>query len=155
MALERTLLIIKPDGYKRGLVGEIIKRLENKGLILCGLKLIKIDNQKASELYAVHKNKHFFNSLVELITSGPIVVSLWEGPNAISVVRKLIGKTFGYEAEPGTIRGDFGISRSYNLVHASDSKEAFLYEYKIFFKEEEILKTTEKPCYWTEEDIQN
>jgi nucleoside-diphosphate kinase len=152
MGLERTLLLVKPDGYKRGLVGEVIKRLETKGLILVGLKLLRLGKEDAKKLYAVHKDKPFFGKLVNLICSGPIVASVWEGPYAISVVRKLIGKTFGFEAEPGSIRGDFGVSKSQNIVHASDSKEAFEYEHKIFFKKNEILKVTEKQFFWDEED---
>lgn len=154
MVLERTLLLIKPDGYRRGLVGEIIKRLENKGLILVGLKLVQLKKEEAETLYNVHKDKPFFKKLVNLIISGPVVASIWEGPNAIQVTRKLIGKTFGFEAEPGTIRGDFGLSKSQNLVHASDSQTSFEFEHKIFFKNEEIIKEPKKPTYWDEEDTQ-
>lgn len=152
MALEWTLLVIKPDGYKRGLVGEVIKRLENKGLILIGLKLVQLKEEEAQNLYNVHKDKPFFGKLVKLITSGPCVATVWEGPDAINVVRKLIGKTFGFEAEPGTIRGDFGISKSQNIVHASDSPGSFEYEHKIFFKSEEIIRSLGKITYWDEED---
>ncbi len=152
MALERTLLLVKPDGYKRGLVGEVIKRLEDKGLILIGLKLVRLKEEEAENLYSVHKDKPFFSKLVRLITSGPSVASVWEGPNAINVVRKLIGKTFGFEAEAGTIRGDFGISKSQNIVHASDSPASFEHEHKIFFKSEEIIEVTEKISCWDEED---
>lgn len=154
MALEKTLVVVKPDGYKRGLVGEVIKRLENKGLLLVALKLVKLKKEEAIKLYDIHRNKPFFNKLINLITAGPIVATIWEGPNAINVVRKLIGKTFGFEAEAGTIRGDFGISKSQNIVHASDSVDSFEYEHKVIFKEEEIIKVTEKLNYWDEEDIQ-
>lgn len=154
MALEKTLLLVKPDGYRRGLVGEVIKRLENKGLILTGLKLVRLKKEDAQNLYNIHKDKPFFNKLVNLITSGPLVATVWEGPNAINVVRKLIGKTFGFDAEAGTIRGDFGVSKSQNIVHASDSAASFEHEHKVFFKSEDIIKATEKITYWDEEDIQ-
>ncbi|MFN7181983.1 MAG: nucleoside-diphosphate kinase [Planctomycetota bacterium] len=153
MAVERTLLLIKPDGYRRGLVGEVIKRLESKGLVLIGLKLVILQKEDAMKLYDVHRNKSFFDKLVNMICSGPVVASIWEGPCAINVVRKLIGKTFGFEAEGGTIRGDFSLSKSQNIVHASDSVESFEHEYKIFFRQEEILKVTEKPLFWDEEDL--
>ncbi len=148
------MLLVKPDGYKRGLVGEVIKRLENKGLILTGLKLVRLKTEDARKLYAVHKNKPFFKKLIDMICTGPVVASIWEGPNAINVVRKLIGKTFGFEAEAGTIRGDFSLSKSHNVVHASDSSHSFEKEYKVFFKSEEILKITERPIFWDDEDLQ-
>ena len=144
---QRTLLFIKPDGVMRGLIGEIIQRVERKGLIITAIKLVKFDRQKAEEFYAVHKGKPFFEALVEHVTSGPILAMVAEGPEAVMVVRKLIGKTSPFEAEPGTIRGDFGINVTKNIVHASDSVENAEREIKFFFKEDEILsyeKPTEK-----------
>ncbi|MCD6445187.1 nucleoside-diphosphate kinase [Candidatus Bathyarchaeota archaeon] len=131
----------------RGLIGEIIQRVERKGLIITAIKLVKFDRQKAEEFYAVHKGKPFFEALVEHVTSGPILAMVAEGPEAVIVVRKLIGKTSPFEAEPGTIRGDFGINVTKNIVHASDSVENAEREIKFFFKEDEILsyeKPTEK-----------
>ncbi|RJS80136.1 nucleoside-diphosphate kinase [Candidatus Bathyarchaeota archaeon] len=131
----------------RGLIGEIIQRVERKGLIITAIKLVKFDRQKAEEFYAVHKGKPFFEALVEHVTSGPILAMVAEGPEAVMVVRKLIGKTSPFEAEPGTIRGDFGINVTKNIVHASDSVENAEREIKFFFKEDEILsyeKPTEK-----------
>ncbi|RLI40598.1 nucleoside-diphosphate kinase [Candidatus Bathyarchaeota archaeon] len=128
----------------RGLTGEIIRRIERKGLLITAIKLLKLNREKAEEFYNVHRGKPFFKALVKHVTSGPILAMVIEGPNAVSVVRKLIGKTSPFEAEPGTIRGDFGINLTKNVVHASDNVENAEKEVAFFFKKREILRY-EKP----------
>lgn len=135
MAVERTFVMIKPDGVRRGLIGEIISRFERKGLKIVALKMLHMAREQAEELYSVHRDKPFFNDLVEFVTSGPVVVMILEGEGAISVVRTLIGPTDGRKAPPGTIRGDFALSIQENIVHASDSPESFEREHKIFFNQ--------------------
>ena len=139
MAVEKTLVLVKPDGVKRGLIGEVISRFERKGLKIKALKMVWLDKSKAEEFYSVHKDKPFFNSLVEFITSGPIVAMVLEGDSAISVVRLMIGATDGRKAAPGTIRGDFALDIQNNVVHASDSEESFKREFSVLFSEEEIV----------------
>jgi nucleoside-diphosphate kinase len=117
---ERTLIIIKPDAVGRHLIGEIISRFERKGFKLIAAKFMHITKDLARRLYDVHKDKSFFNELTDFITSAPVMVMVWEADEIIATARKMIGKTYGYEADPGTIRGDFGCSKRYNLVHASD-----------------------------------
>jgi nucleoside-diphosphate kinase len=144
---ERTLLFIKPDGVVRGLMGEIINRIERKGLLITAVKLLSLNRARAEKFYEVHRGKPFFEALVRHVISGPILAMVVEGPKAISVVRHLIGKTSAFEAEPGTIRGDFGISVTKNIVHASDSIENAETEIAFFFRKREILryeKATEK-----------
>ena len=141
---EKTLLFVKPDGVMRGLTGEIIRRIERKGLLITAIKLLKLNREKAEEFYNVHRGKPFFEALVKHVTSGPILAMVIEGPNAVSVVRKLIGKTSPFEAEPGTIRGDFGINLTKNVVHASDNVKNAEKEVAFFFKKREILRY-EKP----------
>jgi nucleoside-diphosphate kinase len=144
---ERTLLFIKPDGVMRGLMGEIINRIEHKGLLITAMKLLNFDRIQAEKFYDIHRDKPFFEALVGHVISGPILAMVVEGPKAVSVVRRLIGKTNALEAEPGTIRGDFGISVTKNVVHASDSVENAEIEVAFFFKEREVLhyeKATEK-----------
>lgn len=144
---ERTLLFIKPDGIMRGLIAEVIGRVEQKGLLVTGLKLLKLGRSKAEEFYDIHRNKPFFEELVKHVTSGPVLAMVVEGPQAISVIRRLIGKTSSFEAESGTIRGDFGISVTKNVVHASDSRDTAEKEINFFFKKREIIsyeKPTEK-----------
>ncbi|MEM0137105.1 MAG: nucleoside-diphosphate kinase [Thermoplasmata archaeon] len=137
--MSRTLVILKPDAIQRGLAGKIITKIEEKGLKIVAMKMVSLDKKTAERLYEVHKGKPFYNSLIEYITSGPIVVMLVDGNDAINVVRKLMGKTNGAEAEPGTIRGDFSTGVEKNLVHGSDSEESFKREYPIFFKDSEII----------------
>ncbi|MCD6431671.1 nucleoside-diphosphate kinase [Candidatus Bathyarchaeota archaeon] len=128
----------------RGLTGEIIRRIERKGLLITAIKLLKLNRERAEEFYNVHRGKPFFEALVKHVTSGPILAMVIEGPNAVSVVRKLIGKTSPFEAEPGTIRGDFGINLTKNVVHASDNVKNAEKEVAFFFKKREILRY-EKP----------
>ena len=139
MALQRTFVMIKPDGYRRGLVGEIISRIERKGLRIIGMKLIKMSREQAEKLYAVHREKPFFQDLVNFVTSGPVVVMVVEGESAVDVMRIMIGPTDGRKAPPGTIRGDFALSIQENIIHASDSPENAQYELSIFFNEKELI----------------
>jgi nucleoside-diphosphate kinase len=131
--MERTLVLVKPDGVQRGLVGEIIGRLERKGLKLVGLRLLEVPRAMAERHYAVHTGKHFYAGLVEFITSGPVAAIAVEGPDAIAVVRKLVGATMPNQAEPGTIRGDLGVSGLRNLIHASDAVETANAELELWF----------------------
>lgn len=135
----RTLVLIKPDGVQRAKVGEIIRRFEEKGLKIAALKLMKVTREQAERHYAVHKGKPFYESLLNYITSGPVVAMVLEGKDAIDVTRKLVGATNGAKAEPGTIRGDFSLSIDFNLVHASDSESSASYEIPIFFSENELI----------------
>ncbi len=139
MVLQRTYVMIKPDGVKRGLIGEIIRRIENKGLKIVALKMLKLSKEKAEELYSVHKGKPFFNSLVEFVTSGPVVAMIVEGDEAVSVMRTLIGPTDGRKAPPGTIRGDFALSIQENIIHAADSVETAEREMWIVFDKSEVV----------------
>ena len=138
--IERTLVLVKPDGVRRGLVGEIISRFERKGFRIVALKMIRMTKDQAMNFYSVHADKPFFKDLVEFITSGPIVAMILEGDSAISVVRQMIGPTDGRKAPPGTIRGDFALSIQENVVHASDSPESFERESKIIFSQEDYVE---------------
>lgn len=136
---ERTLIIIKPDAVQRHLIGEIIGRFERKGLKLVAAKFLQLSQKQAGQLYSVHKEKDFYKPLLKFITAGPILVSIWEAEGAIEIARKMMGATFGYYAEMGTIRGDFSCSQRYNLVHGSDSPESAEQEIKLFFTPNEII----------------
>ena len=131
--MERTLVLVKPDGVQRSLVGEIIARFERKGLKLAGLKLMHVDSELAERHYAVHAGKHFYAGLIDFITSGPVAALALEGPDAIATVRRMVGRTMPNEAEPGTIRGDLGISGLRNLIHASDAPETAVAELDLWF----------------------
>ncbi|WNZ24586.1 nucleoside-diphosphate kinase [Leptolyngbya sp. NK1-12] len=137
--MERTFIAIKPDGVQRGIVGEIIRRFEAKGFTLVGLKLMQANRELAEQHYAVHKERPFFAGLVEFITSGPLVAMVWEGDGVIASARKLIGATNPLNAEPGTIRGDYGVSVGRNLIHGSDAPETAQQEIKLWFKDEELV----------------
>ncbi len=137
--MERTLIILKPDAVQRGLVGQIVIRLENKGLQIVGMKLMQISRKLAETHYEPHRGKPFYPGLVNFMTSSPVVVLALEGKDAIAISRKLMGATFGSKAEPGTIRGDFGVSNSFNLIHGSDSPESAQRELGLFFRPEELL----------------
>jgi nucleoside-diphosphate kinase len=137
--MERTLVLIKPDGVQRGLAGTIIARFERRGLRIIAMKMIQMDKALAQRHYAVHKNKPFFNDLVKFITASPIIAAVFEGKNAVEVIRQTMGETNSAKASPGTIRGDFGIDLQYNLVHGSDSVENAAKEIAIFFSPDEIL----------------
>jgi nucleoside-diphosphate kinase len=137
--LERTFLAIKPDGVQRKLIGEIIKRFETKGFTLVGLKFMSVSRELAEQHYDVHKERPFFGSLVEFITSGPIIAMVWEGDGVVASARKIIGATNPLTAEPGTIRGDFGASIGRNLIHGSDAIETAQREIGLWFKDEELV----------------
>ncbi len=137
--MERTFFAIKPDGVGRGLVGEVLQRLERKGLRLVGLKLMRVSPDLAQRHYEAHKEKPFFAGLVSFITSGPIVATVWEGRDAVSVVRALMGATDPAKSAPGTLRGDYGLSISSNLVHGSDGPEAAEREISLFFRPDELV----------------
>jgi nucleoside-diphosphate kinase len=137
--MERTLVLVKPDGVQRGLIGEIVARCERKGLKVVGLRLLTVPREMAERHYAVHAGKHFYDGLVEFITSGPVAAVALEGPDAIATVRRLVGATMPNEADPGTIRGDLGISGLRNLIHASDAAETARDELALWFGEGELL----------------
>ncbi len=137
--METTLIIFKPDAVQRGLTGKILTRFEDKGLQIVGMKLMKISQELAATHYESHKGKPFYNGLVGFMTSSPVVVLAVRGVGAITIARNLMGATFGSKAAPGTIRGDFGVSNSFNLIHGSDSPEAAARELKLFFKDGEVL----------------
>ena len=146
--MERTLIILKPDAVQRGIAGEILTRFEKKGLQVVGLKLMKIPQQLAETHYEPHKGKPFYPGLVKFMTSSPVVVLALAGKDAITIARKMMGATFGSKAEPGTIRGDFGVSNSFNLIHGSDSPEAATREMGLFFKPDELLDWTPAVQQW-------
>ncbi|MBA3587933.1 MAG: nucleoside-diphosphate kinase [Chloroflexi bacterium] len=131
--MQRSLVLAKPDAVQRGLIGEIIGRFERKGLKVIGLRFLTVPSELAEEHYAVHADKHFYAGLVEFITSGPVAAFALEGPDAIAIIRKMVGRTMPNEAEPGTIRGDLGVSGLRNLIHASDAAETAEAELKLWF----------------------
>lgn len=137
--MERTLIIFKPDCVQRMLVGRILARFEEKGLRIAAMKLQQSPRSQVEKHYEVHRERPFYRSLVEFMTSGPVIVAVLEGPQAINVVRGLLGATDGRAAAPGTIRGDFGLDKQYNLVHASDSAETARFEIGLFFRPEEVV----------------
>jgi nucleoside-diphosphate kinase len=137
--MERTLVLVKPDGVQRGLIGELLARFERKGLKVVGLRLLDVPREMAERHYAVHAGKHFYAGLVEFITSGPVAAVALEGPDAIATVRRLVGGTMPNEAESGTIRGDLGISGLRNLVHASDGPETAETELALWFGTDGLL----------------
>ena len=136
--METTLIILKPDAVQRGLMGQIISRFENKGLKIVGCKMMQINGELAAEHYRAHAGKPFYDGLVQFMTSSPVLVLAIEGVGAIAISRKMMGATFGSNAEPGTIRGDFGVSNSFNLIHGSDSQEAAERELSLFFNDGEL-----------------
>jgi nucleoside-diphosphate kinase len=146
--MERTLIIFKPDAVQRGLCGEILTRFEKKGLQIVGMKMMTIPRQLAETHYAPHKGKGFYEGLVKFMTSSPVVVLALAGKDSITIARKMMGATFGSKAEPGTIRGDFGVSNSFNLIHGSDAPEAAERELGLFFKPEELQNWTPASQIW-------
>jgi len=138
--MERTLIIFKPDAIHRALVGRILARFEDKGLRIAAMKLQQSPRAQVEQHYAVHKQRPFYRSLVEFMASGPVLLAVLEGPDAINVVRNMLGVTDGRQAAPGTIRGDFGLDVQYNLVHASDSPETARFEIELFFQPAEIVQ---------------
>jgi len=146
--MERTLVLVKPDGVQRGLIGKIIDRFETRGLKLVGLKFIQMSDELAAKHYAVHVGKPFYESLVSYIVSGPVAAMAWEGKDVISIVRATMGITNPASAPPGTIRGDFGVEIGRNLVHGSDSPENAAYELNLFFDDSELVSWQREiePC---------
>ncbi|MEC9438758.1 MAG: nucleoside-diphosphate kinase [Chloroflexota bacterium] len=146
--MEKTLVLVKPDGVQRGLIGTVIGRIESKGLKIAGLKLIHVSEELAKEHYGEHVDRPFFGDLVSFITSSPVVALAVEGDNAVSVVRTLMGGTNPQEADPGTIRGDFGMTIGMNLVHGSDSVESAERELNLFFDKNEVLDYVREIDAW-------
>ncbi|GAC1389019.1 MAG: nucleoside-diphosphate kinase [Ktedonobacteraceae bacterium] len=149
--MEQTLIIVKPEGVQRGIVGNVLTRFEQRGLKFAALKLIHITPQLAEEHYGVHKGKAFYAGLVKHITSGPVVVGVLEGPKVISVVRTTMGATNAAEAIPGTIRGDYALEIGFNIIHGSDSAENAAQEINLFFKPEELVSYTVASEPWIHE----
>ena len=146
--MERTLILVKPDGVQRGLMGEIVHRFERRGLKLIGMKFIQMSEELANQHYAVHKERPFFNDLVSYITSGPVLAMVWEGKDAVAAARATIGSTKPAEATPGSIRGDFGMEIGRNLVHGSDSPENGVKEANLFFQPEEFVSWNRATEAW-------
>ncbi|HMJ80907.1 MAG TPA: nucleoside-diphosphate kinase [Candidatus Dormibacteraeota bacterium] len=146
--MERTLVLIKPDGVQRALVGRILSRYEDRGLKIVGLKLVQVDRTLAEAHYAVHREKPFFAGLVAFITSAPLVAAVLEGPDAIAVVRAINGATRPVEAAPGTVRGDFALETAQNLVHASDSAATAAAELELWFAPHELLAYEREVDRW-------
>lgn len=144
----RCFAMLKPGVLNRRLVGEVISRLEKKGLKLVGLKMINISQDLAAMHYLEHKEKSFYDELVNYITSGPVVAMCWQGDDCISIVRKLVGSTRPSEAIPGTIRGDFCLHTQHNIIHASDSDESAEREINLFFKEDELIDWEDSSSTW-------
>ncbi len=146
--MQRTLIIFKPDCVQRRLVGEILGRFEAKGLQIAALKLLQVPRSLAETHYAEHRERPFFGGLIDFLTGGPVIVGVLQGPEAIAVVRKMLGKTNGAESEPGTIRGDFSISKQNNLIHGSDGPESADREMALWFRPEEIVDYTIEGSGW-------
>jgi nucleoside-diphosphate kinase len=146
--VETTLLFLKPDAVQRGLVGPIVSRFEAKGLTFVGMKLVSVPRDLAEQHYAEHQGKPFYDGLIQFVTSSPVLVLAVRGVNAIAVCRKLIGATNGQKAEPGTIRGDFGLSGGYNLIHGSDSPESAERELKLWFGDGELCEVDKTLNQW-------
>lgn len=146
--METTLILLKPDALQRGLVGRIIARFEDKGLQIVGCKMLRISPELAARHYEAHRDKPFYPGLVRFMTSAPVIALAVRGLGAVAVCRTMLGATFGSKADPGTIRGDFGVSNSYNLVHGSDSVETAARELALFFSPEELHPTTRAIDPW-------
>jgi nucleoside-diphosphate kinase len=137
--MERTLVLVKPDGVQRGLIGEVVSRLERRGLRLVAAKFIQVSNELAETHYAIHKGKPFYAGLIQYITSAPVMAMVWEGPNAVTAVRQTMGATRPTEAAPGSLRHDFALEIGRNLTHASDTAENAEKEVALWFKKEELV----------------
>lgn len=146
--MERTFLMVKPDGVQRNLIGDIVSRFESKGYQLVGAKLMTISEELAGEHYGEHKERPFFGELVDFITSGPVFAMVWEGENVISTARLLVGATNPTESAPGTIRGDFAVTVGKNIIHGSDSVDSAVREIGLFFKEEELVSYAKEMNNW-------
>lgn len=146
--MEKTFLMVKPDGVQRNLVGEVVNRFENKGFKLVGAKLMQVSEDLAKTHYGEHADKPFFGELVDFITSGPVFAMVWEGENVISTARGLVGATNPQEANAGTIRGDFGLTVGKNVIHGSDSPESAEREINLFFDESELVTYEKQDHSW-------
>ncbi|MCM3718932.1 nucleoside-diphosphate kinase [Fictibacillus phosphorivorans] len=146
--MEKTFLMVKPDGVQRALIGEIVSRFEKKGFQLVGAKLMNISEDLAKEHYGEHKDRPFFGELVDFITSGPVFAMVWEGKDVILTARNMMGKTNPAEAAPGSIRGDYAVQVSNNVIHGSDSAESAEREIGLFFKEEELVSYEKTVSVW-------
>ncbi|RAU07455.1 nucleoside-diphosphate kinase [Bacillus pumilus] len=146
--MDKTFLMVKPDGVERRLIGEIVSRFEKKGLQLVGAKLMSIPKEVAETHYGEHKEKPFFGELVDFITSGPVFAMVWQGEQVVDVTRQIIGKTNPKEALPGTIRGDYGLKVGKNIIHGSDSPESAEREINLFFKQEELTNWDQTISSW-------
>lgn len=146
--MERSLVLVKPDGVQRGLVGEVIARLERRGLRLIGAKFMQVSNELAETHYGIHKGKPFYAGLIAYITSAPVMAMVWEGPNAINAIRQTMGATRPWEAAPGTIRHDFALEVGRNITHASDSVENGQAEAALWFKPEELVSWSREVDRW-------
>ena len=146
--MERTLVFLKPDAVRRGLIGEVLGRFERKGFCIVGLKMVQLTEEFAREHYAAHRGKDFYEPLVRYVTSGQIVAAVLEGKDAVSVVRRMLGETFGSQSPPGTIRGDMALSNRFNLVHGSDNREAARREVEAFFDPGELVSYPQEATRW-------
>ena len=146
--MEQSVVLVKPDGVQRGLIGEVISRFEKKGLKLVGIKMVTLEDTLLDEWYAHHKDKPFFPSLKSYMKSYPVVAMLWEGHEVIVTIRKMVGITLSREAEPGTIRGDYSMSQQYNIIHASEDLTAAQKEKGLIFKENEVFE-------WEKKDLEH
>jgi len=155
MKSQQSVVLVKPDALQRGLLGEIIHRFERKGIKLIGLKMMRLTDEVLDQWYAHHKEKAFFGDLKKFMQSSPIVAMLWEGIDAIPVVRKIVGATSGREAEAGSIRGDFSMSRQLNLIHASDGEESAKKEKGLVFSDEEVVKwqSADECLFYSSEEL--
>lgn len=149
--MQRTLCLMKPDAVQRRIIGRIVTRFEEKGLRIDGLKMLQLDRQLAEQLYEPHVGKDFYEPLVRFVCSGPVVAVALSGPDAIQAVRKMVGATWGLEAEPGSIRGDYAISRRHNVVHASDGEDSARRELSVLFAEGELLEYERVDRPWVSE----
>lgn len=149
--LERTLILIKPDGVQRGLIGEVIGRFERRGLRLVGMKFMQMSRELAERQYIDHEGQSYYEPLVTYIISAPVVAMVWEGPEAIAVSRAMMGVTQSFKAAPGTIRGDFALETRRNIVHGSDSPESAAREIELFFRPEEIIPWEQSIEAWVYE----
>jgi len=146
--MEKTFIMVKPDGVQRGLIGDIVLRFEKKGFQLKGAKLMQISEELAQEHYGEHKDKPFFGELVDFITSGPVFAMVWEGENVIATARKMMGATNPSESDVGTIRGDYGLTVGKNIIHGSDSEQSAKREIGLFFNENELIDYKKDADQW-------
>jgi nucleoside-diphosphate kinase len=150
--VEKSLVLVKPDGVQRGLIGEVISRLERRGLRLVAAKLVAVSRPLAEEHYAIHKGKPFYEGLLDYITAAPVMAMVWEGPNAVAAIRQTMGATRPWEAAPGTVRHDLALEVGRNITHASDTPENGEKESALWFKKEEILNWSREIDKWVFED---